>query len=90
MQDDGPYQAEREFWVAVHDVLRPDVNQLNLLVSQKVESHLHVLQHVETHSTPLPRLKVNAIDSPLITLDRGQLSLLVESSSTRTEVNVRL
>lgn len=59
MQDDSPYQAEREFGITVYDVLRPDVDQLDLLVAQKIESHLHVLQHVETHSAPLPRLKVD-------------------------------
>lgn len=33
VQDDRPYQAEGEFRITVHDVLRPDVDQLDLLVT---------------------------------------------------------
>lgn len=57
MQDDSPYQAEGELRVTVHDVLRADVDQFDFLVAQKIEGHLHVLQHVKTHPTSLPRLK---------------------------------
>jgi len=60
VQDDGPYQTKSELRITVHDVLRSDVDQLDLLVAQKVEGHLHILQHVETHPTFLSRLK-NAI-----------------------------
>jgi hypothetical protein len=57
VQDDGPYETEGQLGVAVHDVLRPDVDQLNLLVPEEVERHLHVLQHVEPHATSFARLK---------------------------------
>lgn len=33
----------------VDDVLRSDVDQLYLFKTQKVESHLNVLKHVESH-----------------------------------------
>lgn len=41
----------------VDDVLRSDVDQLNLLESQKVEGHLNVLEHVESHLAFLAWLK---------------------------------
>lgn len=57
MKNDGPYQSESQLGVAVDDVLSPDVDEFDLLVSKEIESHLYVLQHVETHPTSLARLE---------------------------------
>lgn len=57
MQNDGPDQAKGQLRVAVDDVLSPDVDQLDLLVAEEVERHLHVLQHVEPHAASFARLE---------------------------------
>lgn len=57
VQDDGPYQSEGELGVPVDDVLSPDVDELDLLVAEEVESHLDVLQHVEPHTASFARLE---------------------------------
>lgn len=57
VQNDGPDETEGELRVAVDDVLRPDVDQFDFLVAQKVERHLGVLQHVEAHFSLLPWLE---------------------------------
>lgn len=64
VQDDGPYQSQGKLRVAVDDILCPDVDELDLLVPEKVECHLDVLQHVESHPASLARLetKINETD----------------------------
>lgn len=57
MEDDGPNKAQRQLWIAIDDIFRADVDQLDLLVPQKVQRHLSVLQHVETHFTLLSWLR---------------------------------
>ena len=57
MEDDGPDEAECEFWVAVHDVLSADVDQFDFFVSEEPERCLHVLDCVETHATALTGLE---------------------------------
>lgn len=56
MQNDGPYESECKFRISVDNVLRPDVDQLDFLVPEEVQRHLHVLQHVETHAASFTRL----------------------------------
>lgn len=57
VQDDGPDQAQGELRVAVDDVLGPDVDQPDLFAVKKVEGRIHVVEHVETHDTPLAWLR---------------------------------
>ena len=57
VEDDGPDETEGQLGVAVHDVLAPDVDQLDLLVAEKAEGGLDVLYGVEAHPAPLARLK---------------------------------
>lgn len=45
--------------LAIDNIFRSDVDQLNFLEAQKVERHLNILQHVEAHLAFLSRLKVN-------------------------------
>lgn len=61
MQDNRPNQSQCKFRVSVHDVLSPDVHELDLLVSEEVQRHLDILQHVETHPTSLTRLEEEKI-----------------------------
>lgn len=56
MEDDGPNEAQRQLGVAIDDIFGSDVDQFDLLVAQKVQRHLSVLQHVEPHFTLLPWL----------------------------------
>ncbi len=76
MQDDGPDEAECELGVAVHNVLAPDVDQLDLLVAQEAQRRLHVLDGVEAHAPALSGLqqikdsgwrsrKINVLDRAL-------------------------
>lgn len=57
MEDDGPNKAQRQLGVAIDDIFGSDVDQFDLLVAQKVQRHLSVLQHVEPHFTLLPWLE---------------------------------
>ncbi len=56
VKDDGPDEAERELGVPVHNVLTPDVDQLDLLVAQEAQRRLHVLDGVEAHAPALSGL----------------------------------
>lgn len=59
MEDDGPYQSESEFGIAVDDVLRLYVDQFDVFALQKSQRYPDVIQHVKAH-TPgrFPRLKI--------------------------------
>jgi len=57
VQYNGPDQAQGQLWIAVHNVLGAYVDQLDLLVAQEVQSHLCILQHMESHFTLLAWLK---------------------------------
>ena len=47
-----------ELILSIYDVLRSDVDQLNLLESKKIERHLNILKHVKSHLSLLSRLKM--------------------------------
>jgi hypothetical protein len=57
VKDDGPDEAECELGVPVHNVLAPDVDQLDLLVAQEAQRRLHVLDGVEAHAPALSGLQ---------------------------------
>lgn len=57
VQNDGPYQAEGEFRVAIDDILGPDVDQFDFLAVQKMQGRVYVMQHVKPHLTPFAWLK---------------------------------
>lgn len=61
VEDDGPYQSQCEFWIAVDDVFGSDVNQSDLLAVKEVERRVHVVKHVKTHDTSFAWLKVKEI-----------------------------
>lgn len=50
-QDDGPDEAECEAVVAVDDVVRPHVLQVDLLLLEELQRFIHVLQTVDPHAT---------------------------------------
>lgn len=57
MKDDCPNEAQSQLGVAIHNIFRSDIDQFDLLVAQKVQRHLSILQHVETHFTLLSWLQ---------------------------------
>ena len=48
-EDDGPDEAEREPGVAVDDIVRPQVLQMDPLLAQELQRLLHILQAVDAH-----------------------------------------
>ena len=59
VEDDGPDEPQRELGVPVHNVLAPDVDQLDLLVAQEAQRRLHVLDGVEAHPPSLTGLHIS-------------------------------
>lgn len=57
VENDGPYEAKCELRITVDDILGSYVDELDFLVTKKVQCHLDILQHVKTHSTSFPRLQ---------------------------------
>lgn len=57
MQDNRPDQAQSQFGVSIDNVLGSNINQFNLLITEKVQGHLSILQHMETHFTLFSWLK---------------------------------
>lgn len=49
MQYNSPDQAKRQLGITIHNILGAYVDQFDILKAQKVQRHLCVLQHVETH-----------------------------------------
>lgn len=60
VQDDGPYEAERELRVAVHDVLGPDVHQLDLSGTKR-ELDIRVFVSIKTDSVTVHVERVNVM-----------------------------
>lgn len=51
-QNDGPDKAEGEAVVAVDDIVRPHVLQVNPLLFEELQRLVHILQAVDPHSAP--------------------------------------
>lgn len=49
-QDDGPDEAQGETVVAVHNVMRAHIFKMNLLLLEKLQRFVNILQAVDTHA----------------------------------------
>lgn len=49
-KDDGPDETQGETVITVHDVVRAHVFKMNLLLLEKLQGFINILQAVDTHA----------------------------------------